>query len=259
MEILREPTYKVINASRAWYGATIVEFLQTQPALIFAQLASNGEFSLLTTQKDAWLMQIGFLQSHLVGLVGSLFLEFNIPRMGRRIDAVLLIGTVVLVIEFKVGETAFDRAAVDQVWDYALDLKNFHSASHAAVVVPILLATRATESPPINLHVDDDRVYRPIQVHPGSFREVIDIVLGAVTGDVIDQQQWARAPYRPTPTIVEAARSLYAQHSVESIARYDAGAQNLRVTSSRIEDLVDEARSSGRKIICFVTGGARGR
>src|SRR5205823_1713883 len=106
MEILREPTYKVINASRAWYGATIVEFLQTQPALIFAQLASNGEFSLLTTQKDAWLMQIGFLQSHLVGLVGSLFLEFNIPRMGRRIDAVLLIGTVVLVIEFKVGETA---------------------------------------------------------------------------------------------------------------------------------------------------------
>jgi hypothetical protein len=254
MEVLREPNYHVINASRAWYSATIVEFLQTQPALIFAQLASNGEFSLLTTQKDAWLTQIDFLQSRLVGLVGSLFLEFNIPRMGRRIDAVLVIGPVLVVIEFKVGETAFNRAAVDQVWDYALDLKNFHSASHAAAVVPILLATGAKRSPPIDLHVDDDRVYRPIQAHPASFREVIDLILRTVTGNVIDQQGWALAPYRPTPTIVEAARSLYAQHSVESIARYDAGAQNLRVTSNRIEDLVDEARKVRRKVICFVTG-----
>jgi len=54
--------------------------------------------------------------------------------------------------------------------------------------------------------------------------------------------------YRPTPTIVEAARSLYAQHSVEAIARYDAGAENLRVTSRRIEELVDEANEEKRKV-----------
>jgi len=52
----------------------------------------------------------------------------------------------------------------------------------------------------------------------------------------------------------EAARALYAQHSVEAIARHDAGAQNLRLTSRRIEELVDEAREQKRKIICFVTG-----
>ncbi len=112
-------------SSRAWFSASISDFLQTQPDAIVGRLATNSDFTLLLTQKDAWLAQIGFLQAHLVGLSGSLFLEFNIPRMGRRIDTVLLIGPVVFVIEFKVGESAFDRAAVDQVWDYALDLKNF--------------------------------------------------------------------------------------------------------------------------------------
>jgi hypothetical protein len=245
--------------SRAWYGASIAEFLQTQPDTILGQLVRNSAFSLLPTQKDAWLSQIDLLQDRLVGLSGSLILEFDIPRMGRRIDAVLLIGPVVFVIEFKVGENVFERAAVDQVWDYALDLKNFHQASHWVSIVPILIATGTTASPPLKLHVDEDMVYRPIPVCPPDLREVIDIALRTVTGEAVDEYLWSRAPYHPTPTIVEAARALYAQHSVEAIARYDAGAQNLRVTSSRIEELVDQARAQRRKLICFVTGGAGSR
>jgi hypothetical protein len=186
-------------------------------------LVRNSDFPLLPTQKDAWLGQIGFLQDRLVGLTGALFLEFNIPRMGRRIDAVLLLGPVVFVIEFKVGESAFERAAMDQVWDYALDLKNFHEASHSVSIIPILIATGATKSVPLNLHVDQDQVYRPIPVHPTGFRQAIDVAMRTVTGEVVDDQQWSDAPYHPTPTIIEAARALYAQHSVEAIARYDAG------------------------------------
>ena len=98
-------------SSRAWYGASIAEFLQTQPDTILGQLVRNSAFSLLPTQRDAWLAQISLLQDCLVGLSGSLFLEFNIPRMGRRIDAVVLIGAAVIVIEFKVGEAVFERAA----------------------------------------------------------------------------------------------------------------------------------------------------
>lgn len=254
METAREPSHGVLAASRAWYGATIAEFLQSTPDSVFACLASNPEFSLLTTQKGAWLAQIDLLRCHLVGLDGALFLEFNIPRMGRRIDAILLVGSVVFVIEFKVGEMAFDRAAVDQVWDYALDLKNFHAASHKLALVPILLPTGATQSEPITLQADEDKVYRPIHVHPAGLRDAIDLAVQTVCGDLIDQNGWANAPYLPTPTIVEAARSLYAQHSVEAIARYDAGAQNLRVTTGRIEELIDDARRDGRKVICFVTG-----
>ncbi|HSQ20168.1 MAG TPA: DNA/RNA helicase domain-containing protein, partial [Blastocatellia bacterium] len=206
------------------------------------------------TQKDAWFAEIDFLQVNLTGLTGALFLEFNIPRMGRRIDTVLVVGPIVFVIEFKVGESNFDRAALDQVWDYALDLKNFHEASHTASIVPILIATEASESIELTLQADADNVYHPINVHPAGFRYAIDIALRTVIGATIDNQQWPNAPYRPTPTIIEAARALYAQHSVEAIARYDAGAQNLRVTSSRIEELVDEAKAQQRKLICFVTG-----
>ena len=240
--------------SRAWYSAPIAEFLGAQPVAILGQLTTNCDFSLLATQTDAWLAQIAFLQEQVSGLTGTLFLEFNIPRMGRRIDAVLLVGSVVFVIEFKVGESAFERAAVDQVWDYALDLKNFHEASHSVSIVPILIATEATASPSLNLQADQDKVYHPIRVHPARFREAIDLARRTITGELLDQQKWARAPYHPTPTIIEAARALYAQHSVEAIARYDAGAQNLRVTSSRIEELVDEARAQKQKVICFVTG-----
>jgi hypothetical protein len=241
--------------SRAWYGASIAEFLQTASDSVIGKLATNGEFSLLPTQRDAWLVQIQVLKTSLEGMTGSLFLEFNIPRMGRRIDAVVLAGPVVFVVEFKVGEATFDRASIEQVWDYALDLKNFHEASHAVSIVPVLVCTEAVEKGvPINLHPDEDKVYRPVCVGSDGLRMVLDEALQAILGPTVDDQLWLRGPYHPTPTILEAARSLYAQHSVEAIARFDAGAKNLRVTSLRIDELVDEAMKEGRKIICFVTG-----
>ena len=212
------------------------------------------EFDIDRSQAAAWLTEIEFLQSKLSDLAGSIFFEFNIPRMGRRIDVALVIGPVVFAIEFKVGEKTFDRSAIDQVWDYGLDLKNFHEASHAASIIPILIATEATQCPRPELVADADKVYRPIVVDPESFRSVLDAALAKISGHVLDADAWARASYHPTPTIVEAARSLYAQHSVEAIARFDAGAQNLHVTSRRIEELVDEAQAKGRKRICFVTG-----
>ena len=254
MEKTSKPLESACASSRAWYGSPFSEFIKTQTDTIVGRLASNNEFSLLPTQKDAWLGQIDILKSCLIGLTGSLFLEFNIPRMGRRIDAVLLVGPVIFVIEFKVGERTFDRSALDQVWDYALDLKNFHEASHTAPIVPILIATGATTSAPWELHADGDMVYRPVSVHPDGLSTVIEKVLKTIEGADIDTEKWSCASYRPTPTIVEAARALYSQHSVEAIARYDAGAQNLRITSRRIEELVDEAKSQKHKLICFVTG-----
>lgn len=248
------PSNLATSSPRAWFGASIAEFLQSQTESILGRLTANSDFALLPTQRDAWLAQVEMLRSSLDGLSGSIFLEFNIPRMGRRIDVVLLIGPVAFVVEFKVGEKAFDRAAVDQVWDYALDLKNFHEGSHAISLVPILIATEAAGSAPIKLQADDDKVYRPILVNAEGFRQVVDLTLQTIAGSALDDKQWSHAPYHPTPTIVEAARSLYSHHSVEAIARYDAGAKNLRVTSRRVEELVDEAKEAGRKIICFVTG-----
>src|SRR2546422_7050003 len=153
------------SLSRCWYGASIEDFIETNSYAVLGQLTAKCDFNLIPTQRDAWQGQIELLRSQLNGVTGAVFLEFNIPRMGRRIDAVLMVGPIVFAIEFKVGEKTFDRSAIDQVWDYALDLKNFHEASHEVAIVPILVATEATESPPINLYADADKVYRPILVN----------------------------------------------------------------------------------------------
>ena len=89
--------------------------------------------------------------------------------MGRRIDVVLVIGPVIFAVEFKVGEKTFDRSAIDQVWDYGLDLKNFHEASHDASIVPILIATEAMECPRIEWEADADMLYRPLLSIPSTF------------------------------------------------------------------------------------------
>ncbi len=181
-------------------------------------------------------------------------MEFSIPRMGRRIDAVLLISNGVLAVEFKVGEGSFDRAAIDQVWDYALDLKNFHEASHSLPITPILVATEADRTAPLRLECDSDGVYHPLRIGPSQLRAAVAAAATEFTTPDFDHAAWARAPYHPTPTIVEAARSLYAEHSVEAIARNDAGARNLHVTSRRIDELIADAVTYQRKVIIFVTG-----
>lgn len=243
-----------LSSLRFWYGASIPEFVAADPENVLGQLAFNCDFALIPTQRDAWLAQIGFLRAQLGGLPGSIFFEFNIPRMGRRIDVVLVLGAVMCAIEFKVGEKSFDRSCIEQVWDYGLDLKNFYEASHDASIIPILIATEASGCPPIGLHADADRLYRPVVVDSASFRRLLESALQVVSGATVDPQLWSRASYRPTPTIIEAARALYTHHSVEAIARFDAGAQNLHVASKRIEELVDEAQAERRKRICFVTG-----
>jgi Uncharacterized conserved protein (DUF2075) len=243
-----------LSSLRFWYGAPIAEFVKIPSENVVGHITFNSDFAILPTQRDAWFAQIEFLRAKLIGFAGSIFFEFNIPRMGRRIDVVLVIGPVIFAIEFKIGEKTFDRSAIDQVWDYGLDLKNFHEASHDASILPILLATEATQCPATELQADADKLYRPIVVDPTTFRRTIDTAVSKIDGAPVEADAWSRASYHPTPTIIEAARALYAQHSVEAIARFDAGAQNLHITSRRVEELVDEAQAHGRKRICFVTG-----
>ncbi len=240
--------------ARAYYSAPVGMFLESSPETIVGALTANSEMAVEPSQRDAWLQEIEILKATLQGMDGTLFLEFNIPRMGKRIDAVVVSGAMVFVIEFKVGEKHFARGDLDQVWDYALDLKNFHEASHNAQILPILVATEAQRSDDCLTPPHDDQVYPPVQCNSQGLRLLIDMGLQQANGARLDGVQWGRASYHPTPTIIEAAQSLYAQHSVDAIARHDAGARNLRVTSMRIEELIDEARSSGSKIICLVTG-----
>ena len=176
MELTDTRNDKAVS-SRFWYGASIAEFLGAADEAVLGELARNCDFALIPTQRDAWLAQIEFLRSKLIGLAGSVFFEFNIPRMGRRIDVVLVIGPVVFAIEFKVGEKTFDRSAIDQVWDYGLDLKNFHEASHDVSIVPILIATEARSVRPSSSVPIADKLNRPIIVDPANFRGAVELAL----------------------------------------------------------------------------------
>ena len=132
------------------------------------------------------------------------------------------------VIEFKVDAEAFSRDDLNQVWDYALDLKNFHRESHAAAIVPILVATHASRSDVVLSEPYSDGVYPPVTSNRDGLSHLLVEGLRSVKGTPIDAVAWSRSPYQPTPTIIEAARALYSRHSVEDISRHDAGARNLR-------------------------------
>lgn len=243
-----------VKPTRAWYQASIADFISADPDAVVGRLTSNGQFDSDVAQVAAWQRQIELLKEWLAGIEGAIFLEFNIPRMGRRIDAVVLTGPLVLVIEFKVGASDFGVSAIEQVWDYALDLKNFHEGSHGVRIVPMLVATEANSSPVPCLQFAEDGVARPLLLHCGRVAQLISELSSTISGAPLEMNAWSISAYRPTPTIVEAARALYAQHSVEAIARHDAGAKNLKITSSRVQELIEDARTYGRKVICFVTG-----
>lgn len=242
------------SPKNAYYAADVVKFITTTPDAILGNITANSDFPVDTAQRDAWVAQIEVLKPALEGVDGKVFLEFNVPRIGSRIDAVLISGPAIFVMEFKVGEKDFKRDDLNQAWDYALDLKNFHKASHHAPIIPILVATHAPWSDTVPSVPHTDCVSPPVRCNSKGLHQLIHAALDHAAGDSLDTQQWGDSPYQPTPTIIEAAQALYARHSVDAIARHDAGARNLRVTSQRVEELVEEARQNQRKVIIFVTG-----
>jgi Schlafen group 3, DNA/RNA helicase domain len=240
---------------REYYSDSIAAFLETSLNEILGLLARNSEFALEQSQRDAWLEEIAILRSVLPAFQGSIYFEYSIPRMGQRIDVVLLIGPVIFVLEFKIGEKGFPSHAIDQVWDYALDLKNFHESSRDHFIAPILIATKANITNPNPAATPQrDKLFWPIKSTAGQIGGVIEEVLRLAEGADIDRSVWEFGRYCPTPTIVEAALALYNGHSVGEISRSDASAINLSETSESISSIIRSAKSKSHKAICFVTG-----
>lgn len=241
--------------NRAYYSNSISNFLNSSPDEILGKLARANDFDLVQTQRDAWEKEISILQKTLNRKNGAIYFEYSIPRMGKRIDVVLLIGPVIFVIEFKIGEDKFTSFAIDQVWDYALDLKNFHESSHEQFVASILVATKADYSSPFVITTpQNDKLLYPIKCNIDLLPQVIEDVLRFTKGADIDQLQWEHGRYCPTPTIIEAAMALYKGHSVEEISRNDASAINLSKTSDAISEIIRFSKEKSIKSICFVTG-----
>jgi DUF2075 family protein len=237
-----------------YYSAPVGVFLSAATHEVLGALAAAHAFDLEVSQRLAWQDEIEILKDALRGLSGTLYLEFDVPRLGSRIDAVVICGPCIFPIEFKCGERQFRLPDYHQAWDYALDLKNFHKASHGAPILPVLVATEAETRDAAWQVPYPDGVRPPLRCGARHLRAVLDEGLASSTGDPLDGPVWGTALYEPTPTIIEAARALYANHSVEAISRHDAGATNLRLTTAAIEEIIDRSRGAGEKSIVFVTG-----
>jgi hypothetical protein len=246
------PTPAPLTLPRADFSATVEEFLRLPVDAVVGQLVRNSLAAATEAEQvTAWRGEIAQLQEALAGFRGAVMLEFHIPRFGRRADAVFLSGAVVFVLEFKTSPEP-GRAALHQAWDYALDLKYFHAASHAAPIVPLVVAPGARSV--AELRLGSDGVYEPFAIAPEALPGVLAAALAAHPGAALEADAWAAAPYRPTPGILEAARALYARHTVRDIARFDAGADNLSRTTRRLEELLAHAQRERRKLLCLVTG-----
>ncbi|MEI2747329.1 MAG: DUF2075 domain-containing protein [Ferruginibacter sp.] len=239
-----------------YYADTIQTFLTKSNEEILGTLTKSNKFDSTFNQNKAWDQQINILKKSLSEYKGVLFFEFSIPRLGQRIDCLLIIQGVVFIVEFKIGETAYLKHNINQVWDYALDLKNFHAPSHKAIVVPVLVATEAeNRNFTIATTSHDDNLILPICTNDNGFVEVIERTLNWFSdSELIDSDAYAKGSYSPTPTIIEAAVNLFNNHGVESITRNDADAINLNVTTSYISSIIDDAKRNSKKTICFVTG-----
>jgi hypothetical protein len=240
---------------RAYYSATGDRFFEDDLMTILGELTRQHTFALEDLQKNSWISQINILKDTLTSLTASFYIafEYSIPRMGKRVDVVILYRGLVFVVEFKVGEKAYSRAAIDQVLDYSVDLKNFHEESHHCEIVPVVACT---DAPPESLHMDvyPDNVWMPVNANKHNLGQLVESIAAKRGLQPTDPIAWMNSIYKPTPTIIEAAQALYKGHSVEEISRSDSGAINLGRTSAAISDIIELSKSEHRKSICFITG-----
>ena len=254
---LVESRSKVVAINRADYSDLIDDFLHRSKNEIVGALTLNPKFDVTAAQVGAWERQVSIMQAALAPYRGrgKVYFEYKIPRLGGRIDVVALIDGVIFVIEFKVGADTFTQSAVDQVCDYALDLKNFHETSHEQTIAPIVVATEAENcSLVVSTTPQEDRLLFTIRANAETLAEAIAMTLQFVGDEDMSPDVWEQGRYSPTPTIIEAAKALYAGHSVQEISRSDASAKNLRETSVTVAEIIQFAQRESRKCICFVTG-----
>ena len=243
---------------RCLYFSRFEDFLKETEMSVLGVLCDHYHGDARTTTRDAWKGEIRIMRETLKQCTdkdGQIIFEYDIPRLGKRVDVVLLFRGIIFCIEFKVGESKILEADVDQVLDYALDLKNFHKFSSDKVIVPILVATKYVRfSSVVQVSAYDDKVVNPLVTGEANLIDILKAVLKKYPFETPVDKNWIISPYAPTPTIIEAARSLYENHSVADITRHEADDVFTDRTIGYILQVIKESKEKQKKSICFVTG-----
>ena len=237
-----------------YYSAPISEFLKQSSEEILGIICSNDSHSETRLQQtNTWESEIAILKQQLTGMTeGQIIFEYTVPRMGKRVDIIFLHANIVYILEFKCGDDEYKSSTYDQVYDYALDLRNFQKESHDKLLVPIMISTKAAEEE-IKI-CENERIILPIKCNANNIRAAIEAVGKLYKEPQFNYIVWENSVYLPTPTIVEAAQALYRGHNVHEITRNDAGAKNLTITTNIVNQIIEYSKLHHRKSICFVTG-----
>ena len=146
--------------SNPYYCSTITSFLEKGSREILNEITISDPYA-SGEQLGAWEDTIEVLKRQLSKYSeGVVALEYSIPRINRRIDAVIFYKGIVFILEFKCGMKNYCKETYEQVIDYAYDLHFFHELSKTKLIVPVELPT---EAPDVTFDiVEDDRVLNPI-------------------------------------------------------------------------------------------------
>lgn len=106
----------------------------------------------------------------------------------------------------------------------------------------------------IQMSVYDDRIVNPLVTGESGIYDLIIRVVERFPKEVPVDSNWVISPYSPTPTIIEAAKTLYESHSVENITRHEADKVSTDTTIAYIIDVIQKSKAKREKSICFVTG-----
>ena len=241
--------------SRSYFHSRIDHFIETNKNTILGKLADSETFDITSKTKLAWNTEIDLIKNAVKGFDGYIHFEFKVPRMGKRVDVILIIKNIIFLIEFKIGSDSFESTSVTQLIDYVLDMKNFHEGSHNKIICPILVANKSNILTN-EFNLSSDKIFGPIMSNGKDLNEIIKKTIGEVSEKAkeIDHELWLSSVYKPTPNIIQAAQALYEGHSVKEISRSDAGATNLTTTSDKIGEIILESKRNSNKAICFITG-----
>lgn len=245
-------------AKRYYYSDTITDFCNKSVHEIVGELTLASAHDINEETSQSWVSEIEVMRNAVSAFKshGSLYFEYNIPRMGRRADVIAAIDGIIFVLEFKTSEQKFSHDAIVQVWDYALDLKNFQEGCLDRVIVPILVAPGEKDKHcRFTLRHFEDNVYEPIASNASRLQECINMALAEIphthSHTPEDDDRWAKSGYEPTPTIIEAAVALYEENTVEDITKHGG---DIDKASSELSRIIDHCREHQRKAICFITG-----
>jgi len=243
------------------YKSMLKEFVQQNSNAVLGSIVDSFHGDVQTTSIEAWKDEITLLQNSLAQWANEdayIFFEYDIPRLSKRIDVVLLLRGIIFCLEFKVGKKDALQADLEQVLDYALDLKNFHLFSADKPIAPILIPTKCERKFwRLQTSAYHDQILNPLVVGADGIRDLIADIVRDHACTIEPKtwgEQWIISPYSPTPTIIEAAKTLYENHTVEDITRHEADKVSTDVTIAYILKVIAQSKERKERGICFVTG-----